>query len=240
MIYEKQIIRGKIPSDIETILANSEFSNEEWVRIPFTSNTYLMSRTGRVIRFCKYEGKKVNPHFFELSTKENRIALGGKKIGIKEIHSQLFGISHYNDTDTYRWSDIRGFEGLYQISEKGEVRSRPKTIYRRNGVSMFIHERIIKQTFINSGYKIVNLHKGGKLYHFLVHRLVAEHFLENPYNLEQVNHKDENKLNNAVENLEWCSRSYNATYGTCEERRKRTRILNNNGKYGYKHKINRT
>lgn len=239
MIYNKQIIRGKIPSNVEAILENSELGSEEWVRIPFTSNIYFMSRTGRIIRFCKYEGKKLNPHFFELSTNEGRVSLGGRRTCVKELHYRLFGISHYNDADNYRWMDIQGFEWLYQISEKGEVRSYPKTIYRKNGVAVFIHERIIKPTIINSGYKTVNLHKDGKLYHFLVHRLVAEHFLQNSCNLEQVNHKDENKLNNEVENLEWCSRSYNSTYGTCDERRKRTRMSNNNGKYGYKHKINR-
>lgn len=68
------------------------------------------------------------------------------------------------------------------------------------------------------GYCLVTLSKNGTQKNFQVHRLVALHFLPNPNNLPQVNHKDENKLNNNVENLEWCSHSYNVNFGTRNER----------------------
>lgn len=65
---------------------------------------------------------------------------------------------------------------------------------------------------------MVRLRKNGEQRRYSVHRLVAETFIENPNNLPEVNHKDENKLNNSVENLEWCDRVYNINYGTAHER----------------------
>ena len=94
------------------------------------------------------------------------------------------------------WKDIKGFEGLYQISDKGEVKS-------------LIRNKILKLTQDKDGYLTVGL-KGKK---FKVHRLVAEAFIDNPNNYPCVNHKDENKKNNSVDNLEWCSIKYNINYG---------------------------
>lgn len=81
----------------------------------------------------------------------------------------------------------------------------------------------IKQFDCGTGYFRVGLSRNGKEKHFLVHRLVAEAFIPNPERLPLVNHKDENKKNNCVSNLEWCTYEYNANYGTAIERRKRTR-----------------
>ena len=103
------------------------------------------------------------------------------------------------------WKDIDGYEGLYKVSNLGRVKS---LNYLRKGIEK---ERIPNKN--NSGYLIVGLHKDGKIKNFLIHRLVAEAFIENVNDLPQVNHKDENKLNNCVENLEWCSAKYNSNYG---------------------------
>ena len=103
------------------------------------------------------------------------------------------------------WKDIAGYECLYKISNLGRVKS---LNYLRKGIEK---ERIPNKN--NSGYLIVGLHKNGKIKQFLIHRLVAEAFIENVNDLPQVNHKDENKLNNCVENLEWCSAKYNSNYG---------------------------
>ena len=103
------------------------------------------------------------------------------------------------------WKDIAGYEGVYKISNLGRVKS---LNYLRKGIEK---ERIPNKN--NSGYLIVGLHKNGKIKQFLIHRLVAEAFIENPENLPQVNHIDENKLNNCVENLEWRSAKYNSNYG---------------------------
>ena len=90
--------------------------------------------------------------------------------------------------------DINGYEGFYQITTDGIVIS-------PNGIK--------KTEVVKNGYARVSLWKNGKGKHFLVHRLVAEAFIPNPDSLDMVNHIDGNKLNNRVENLEWCNLSQN-------------------------------
>lgn len=102
------------------------------------------------------------------------------------------------------WRDIEGYEGLYQVSSLGRVKLLD---YRHTG-----KERIMKVRR-NNGYLIVGLCRDGKQKTFKVHRLVATAFISNPENLPQINHKDEDKTNNIVENLEWCSAKYNCNYG---------------------------
>lgn len=104
---------------------------------------------------------------------------------------------------------IEGFED-YEISNHGNVKS------LKSGV-------IMKSRLTANGYLILNLSKNGNHYRFLVHRLVAIAFIPNPNNLPCVNHKDENKLNNHVDNLEWCDYKYNINYGTAIERRSEKR-----------------
>lgn len=117
------------------------------------------------------------------------------------------------------WKDIKDYEGLYQVSNLGNVRSLDKEIIRKNNFkSIKIKGRILKQQNCG-GYKVVPLCKNGKECQKKIHRLVAEAFIENPNNLPIINHKDENKSNNVVENLEWCNSKYNSNYGTCIERR---------------------
>lgn len=103
------------------------------------------------------------------------------------------------------WRTIEGYEN-YQISSMGRVKS-----------LKYGKDKILKQNIIKN-YCMVCLHKEGKKKHYLVHRLVATAFLPNPDNLPQVNHKDENKQNNCVENLEFCTAKYNSNYGTRLER----------------------
>lgn len=112
------------------------------------------------------------------------------------------------------WKDIKGYEGFYQSSTFGRARSLDTYRKSRNGTVRFCKGRILKLKTNNQGYLQVNLYKNGKVKTFRVHRLVAEAFLPNPDNLPEVNHKDENKLNNCVSNLEWCTSSYNNNYGT--------------------------
>ena len=108
------------------------------------------------------------------------------------------------------WKDIKGYEGLYQVSNTGKARSMN---YRNTG-----NVRRLKPSVNKDGYLQVGLYKEGKYYRYLVHRLVALTFIPNPNNLPQVNHKDENKANNTVWNLEWCDAKYNSNYGTRIER----------------------
>ena len=118
------------------------------------------------------------------------------------------------ETTTEIWKDIPGYESLYQVSTLGRVKSLRRTVKRKNGYSLPIRERILKPRKDRYGYLNVVLQKEGKIKCMSIHRLVCEAFLPNQNNLPQVNHKDENPLNNNVENLEWCSHLYNCHYGT--------------------------
>ena len=110
------------------------------------------------------------------------------------------------------WRPVVGYEGLYEVSNMGRVKSLERTVWDNRGCYRTVHERILKPRKDRSGYLQVNLSKDGKVKWCTVHRLVAIAFLDNADNLPEVNHKDEDKTNNCVENLEWCSRSYNMEY----------------------------
>lgn len=111
------------------------------------------------------------------------------------------------------WKDVVGYEGLYQVSNLGRVKSLLR--YVQNGrVVRRVNERIMTPVKANNGYFRVYLKREGKGVNRSIHRLVAEAFLSNPNNHPQVNHKDENKGNNTLQNLEWCNSAYNASYGT--------------------------
>ena len=105
------------------------------------------------------------------------------------------------------WRDIEGYEGLYKVSNFGRVKS-----------LKYGKERILKPVKNGCGYIFVNLCKNREMNHYFVHRLVAKSFISNPQNLPEVNHLDENKENNRVENLEWCDHKYNINFGTHNKR----------------------
>lgn len=120
------------------------------------------------------------------------------------------------------WKDIPGYEGLYQVSNLGGV----KSIKRPDAAgSRLLREKILKPTIGTRGYLNVGLRKDNMQKKIEVHRLVAMAFIPNPQNLPQVNHKDEDKVNNCVDNLEWCSRSYNVNYGTRNGRMTKTKMF---------------
>jgi len=112
------------------------------------------------------------------------------------------------------WKDIKGYEGLYEVSSFGNIRTN-----KRQGTD----SRIRKQNTAKNGYRLVTLCKNGKYKTCLVHRLVASAFIDNPEELPCINHLDEDKENNHVDNLEWCSYGYNNNYGTARARAVTTR-----------------
>jgi len=118
------------------------------------------------------------------------------------------------------WKDIQGYEGIYQVSNLGNVRSLDR-IEKWYGSERPRKGRVMATKLDKNCYLVVGLRNGTCQKLKRVHRLVAEAFIPNPNNLPEVNHKDENKANNAVSNLEWCNTNYNVRYGTGIERRSR-------------------
>lgn len=104
------------------------------------------------------------------------------------------------------WKDIPGYEGLYQVSTFGNVVSLNYNHTRERRMRIPRADR--------GGYLYLCLHKGGVTTTKKIHRLVAEAFIANPNNYPQINHKDECKTNNNVDNLEWCDQAYNNRYGS--------------------------
>lgn len=103
------------------------------------------------------------------------------------------------------WRDIDGYENKYQISNYGRIRSVKKNI-------------ILKPMVATNGYLVACLWKDNKQKKFLIHRLVAEYFIDNPNSYPEINHKDEDKTNNNANNLEWCTHLYNMNYGEVKEK----------------------
>ena len=120
------------------------------------------------------------------------------------------------------WRDVVGYEGLYQVSDQGRVKSLERNIPHWRGGEQIRKERILKPTPIKDGYLIVDLCAGGKRKRFLVHRLVCEAFHGNPEGKPQVNHINEDKADNRAANLEWCTAKENINYGTRNERSAKT------------------
>ena len=112
------------------------------------------------------------------------------------------------------WRDIKNYEGLYQVSNKGNVRS-----------IKFNRILNMKLSLNNKGYYIIKFRKKGKQVAYLVHRLVAKAFIPNPNKYPCINHKDENPQNNNVNNLEWCTYKQNNNYGKHNENLRKTKSI---------------
>ena len=111
------------------------------------------------------------------------------------------------------WKAIEGYEGKYEVSNLGRVRSLPRTFLDVNGRKQMFKGRVLKQNMRKNGYMVVTFYESGKFHQMMIHRLVAGAFIPNPNNLPLINHKDEDKTNNQVDNLEWCDKAYNNNYG---------------------------
>ena len=125
-------------------------------------------------------------------------------------------------SELYEWRPVVGYEGLYEVNNLGEVRSLGK-----GGINQFQNKEVIlKPCKQSNGYLTVSLYKDRKPKTIHIHRLVACAFIPNPDTLPCINHIDENKENNYVSNLEWCTWEYNYSYGTRIERGAKSNINN--------------
>lgn len=116
------------------------------------------------------------------------------------------------------WKDVKDFEGIYQVSNLGRVKSLDRVVTYEDGRKRFYKGKILRPDETKNGYLHVVLCKDGSQHSVNVHRLVALAFIPNPNNYKEVNHIDEDKTNNCVNNLEWCTRTYNNNYGTRTQR----------------------
>ena len=110
------------------------------------------------------------------------------------------------------WKDIQGYEGFYQISNLGNVKSLERVVDKGNGILQHRKERIMNKRESVDGYYIAKLNVNKKSTSIAIHILVARHFIDNPNNYPEVNHKDCNRKNNQVDNLEWCTHQQNVEY----------------------------
>ena len=127
------------------------------------------------------------------------------------------------------WKSIPGYEGLYEISSYGRVKSLEISYIKRNGIRDHKPEIILTPKNNGTGYFIVCLYKNKTHKYCLIHRLVAQAFIPNPDNLPIINHKNEDKSDNRVENLEWCDHKYNSNYNGVLK--KRSQRMKENGIY---------
>lgn len=125
------------------------------------------------------------------------------------------------------WRDIKGYEGIYQVSNLGRVKSLQREVNNTHCSKRTINEAILSVKRESHQYNYVTLHRNNKGKRAYIHRLVAQEFIPNPNNYSEVNHKNEIKKDNRVENLEWCSRKYNINYGTGKRRMVESRNAHN-------------
>lgn len=114
------------------------------------------------------------------------------------------------------WKDVKGYEGLYQVSNLGNVKSLDHI--RRNGTNKYMQKGKILKPQKANGYCYVRLSKKGKTKQYLVHKLVANAFIKRNYKYKEINHINEIKSDNRADNLEWCTHLYNINYGTRNQR----------------------
>ena len=133
---------------------------------------------------------------------------------LKDDYSSEVNTERWLEIEDYPgeiWNNLPGYEGLYQVSNIGRVKRLPSYVRFNHGIRR-IRGGIKKVHLQNNGYFIIDLYKNNKRKNMLLHRAVALSFIPNPLNLPVINHKDNNRTNDVVTNLEWCDMSYNMKY----------------------------
>ena len=121
------------------------------------------------------------------------------------------------------WKDIKGYEGIYQASNMGNIRS--LYFYNNRYKTKHYRKKLMKQSEDKQGYKIISLSKNKKQKTYKVHRLIAQTFIKNPDDKKEVNHIDGNKSNNEINNLEWCTRSENQIHAYKNKLQRQTKKM---------------
>lgn len=199
---------------------------------PFSNGNLILCKNG--IEYNLNLGKTIAELFMDNYTENTPLVYKDgdrnncnlNNLEVAELYIQDIN-DNWKDVDG-NWKDVIGFEGLYQVSSDGRVRSLPRLkICGFNGKQSVQKGRILKPGYTNDGYPFVNLVKDGKSKPHYIHRLVAQAFIPNPNNYPIINHKDENPGNNNYKNLEWCTQEYNINYGTAIERISKALRANN-------------
>ena len=123
-----------------------------------------------------------------------------------------------NDYNTEVWKDVKDYEGIFQVSNFGRVKSMSRLITYKDGRSYTSKEKLMSPVLNSDGYPCTHFKVSGEGRTVRIHRLVAQAFVDNPYDYDEVNHIDEDKTNNHYCNLEWCTRKENMNHGTLWER----------------------
>ena len=148
------------------------------------------------------------------------------------LEINLFALQNIKYMEKELWKDVVGYEGYYKISNLGRVKSIQRFYTDILGRRIPVREKmIIIKISKNTGYPFVGLSKNGRREKKFIHRMIAEAFIPNPKNLPCVNHIDQDRSNSVLSNLEWCSYSYNNTYGNANKKRKETLRKNLTGKH---------
>lgn len=127
------------------------------------------------------------------------------------------------------WKPVEGFEGYYEVSNLGRIKSLSRAVKHSSGSIMWTKEKLLSaMPSATLGYVLVSLRKDGKSHKLYAHRIVAEAFIPNPQNLPIINHIDGNKANNSADNLEWCTRAHNVSHAYS------TGLMDNSGRKHYK------
>lgn len=197
-----------------------------------TKNVFQFSLDGKFVKEWKSASDAarelgVTPQGIYECLKERFVAYGyiwlRENNGDKALQISK-GIDISNDTlQGEVWKDVVGYKGYYQVSNLGRIRTVGRVVSACYKSRQFIQGRIICPNRFPKGYLGCTLYKNGSQKLRYIHRLVAEAFIPNPDNYPQVNHIDEDKSNNRVENLEWCTALYNMNAGTVTARLSKTR-----------------
>lgn len=148
--------------------------------------------------------------------------------------SEQLAFPDYENMDEV-WLPVVGYEGWYEVSSFGNIRSLDRVIKYSNGRKIFTKGVIMKQATLKLGYLRVQLSKNNKISHASVHRIVAIAFIPNPNHYEQVNHLERDRTDNRVWKLEWCNSSMNQRHSYSFGDRKKSRAMK--GVYGDKHPV---